>query len=75
MNDKWKVLCERVAFSKKPGNTKRTVFVRTATKERAEEVGRVVTGLRYAHAVPYHPEKDPAFGRFIGKSDAESAEG
>lgn len=48
----------------------RTVFVRAASKAKAEAVGKAVTGLRHAAAYPWNPLADPVMRPFIRKAPA-----
>lgn len=49
-------------------NWKRVIgrrWVRAATKEQAEEIGRELMGGSAVVAAPYHPEKDAAFSGYV----------
>lgn len=42
-----------------------TYYVRASSEQRAAECGKRLSGLRYATAFPYHPERDIEMRRFI----------
>ena len=60
----WRVLCEKVRGGKKKSNRIETVYVRADTMEKAEKIGRAVTGLRYAYAYVYEFWNDWAFANY-----------